>query len=135
MTEPPMLLGQVGVEPIEERLYRCLLAASPQSLTDLAGAIGMPVALLRGPVERLTSLGFITALGDGAGLYVPVPPDLALPIHVSREELKLRQRIDEIAAARGGSQSRPRPHRRKPPAGRDKPAHDRRCRRAATDDA
>ena len=97
------LLHVAGIEPLEERLYRTLLAESPLSLTDLAGAVGVPAGLLRGPLERLKGVGFVTTLADADDLYVPVPPDLALHLVVSREELKLRRRLDELSRLRGSA--------------------------------
>jgi len=95
------LLHVAGIEPLEERLYRALLASSPQSLTDLADAVGVPAGLLRHPLERLRSVGFVTPLDEGVDLFVPVPPDLALHLVVSREELKLRRNLDELSKLRG----------------------------------
>lgn len=95
------LLHVAGIEPLEERLYRALLASSPQGLTDLASAVGVPAGLLRGPLERLRSIGFITPLDEASELYVPVPPDLALHLVVSREELKLRRNLDDLSKLRG----------------------------------
>lgn len=97
------LLHVAGIEPLEERLYRTLLASSPMSLPELAEAVGVPAGLLRGPVERLHKVGFVTTLADEADLYVPVPPDLALHLVVSREELKLRRRLDELSRLRGAA--------------------------------
>ena len=97
------LLHVAGIEPLEERLYRALLGSSPQSLTDLAGAVGVPAGLLKGPVERLRTAGFITPLDDDSDLYVPVPPDLALHLVVSREELKIRRRLEELSRLRGSA--------------------------------
>jgi DNA-binding CsgD family transcriptional regulator len=97
------LLHVAGIEPLEERLYRSLLSFSPQSLTDLATAVGVPAGLLRGPLERLGTVGFVTQLSDDSDLYVPVPPDLALHLVVSREELKLRRRLDELSRLRGSA--------------------------------
>jgi sugar-specific transcriptional regulator TrmB/DNA-binding CsgD family transcriptional regulator len=97
------LLHVAGIEPLEERLYRSLLAFSPQSLADLAAGVGVPAGLLRGPLDRLRSAGFVTQLSDEADLYVPVPPDLALHLVVSREELKLRRRLDELSRLRGSA--------------------------------
>lgn len=98
------LLHVAGVEPLEERLYRSLLASSPQSLNELADAAGVPAGLLKGPIDRLTTLGFVTPLSDESDQYVPVPPDLALHLVVSREELKLRRRLDELSRLRGSAQ-------------------------------
>ena len=97
------LLHVAGIEPLEERLYRSLLAHSPQSLTDLAVAVGVPAGLLRGPVERLQAIGFVTTLAEDSESFVPVPPDLALHLVVSREELKLRRRLDELSRLRGSA--------------------------------
>lgn len=97
------LLHVAGIEPLEERLYRTLLAESPLSLADLATAVGVPAGLLRGPLERLQGVGFVTALADAEDLYVPVPPDLALHLVVSREELKLRRRLEELSRLRGSA--------------------------------
>jgi sugar-specific transcriptional regulator TrmB/DNA-binding CsgD family transcriptional regulator len=98
------LLHVAGIEPLEERLYRALLAGSPQSLADLATAVGVPAGLLRGPLERLHTAGFVTPLAEDGDLYVPVPPDLALHLVVSREELKLRRRLDELSRLRASAQ-------------------------------
>jgi sugar-specific transcriptional regulator TrmB/DNA-binding CsgD family transcriptional regulator len=97
------LLHVAGIEPLEERLYRALLAQSPQSVADLAAAVGVPAGLLRAPMDRLRTVGFITPLNDDSDLYVPVPPDLALHLVVSREELKLRRRLDELSRLRGSA--------------------------------
>jgi sugar-specific transcriptional regulator TrmB/DNA-binding CsgD family transcriptional regulator len=97
------LLHVAGIEPLEERLYRALLAASPLNLEDLAAAVGVPAGLLRGPLERLRTVGFVTTLADDGDLFVPVPPDLALHLVVSREELKLRRRLDELSRLRGAA--------------------------------
>lgn len=97
------LLHVAGIEPLEERLYRALLGASPQSLSDLAATVGVPAGLLRGPMERLRSVGFVTPLADDSELYVPVPPDLALHLVVSREELKLRRRLEDLSRLRGSA--------------------------------
>ena len=97
------LLHVAGIEPLEERLYRALLAASPQSLADLAATVGVPAGLLRGPIERLRSVGFVTPLEEDSELYVPVPPDLALHLVVSREELKLRRRLEDLSRLRGSA--------------------------------
>ncbi|HVF20926.1 MAG TPA: helix-turn-helix domain-containing protein [Mycobacteriales bacterium] len=97
------LLHVAGIEPLEERLYRALLSASPQSLSDLAATVGVPAGLLRGPMERLRSVGFVTPLADDSELYVPVPPDLALHLVVSREELKLRRRLEDLSRLRGSA--------------------------------
>jgi sugar-specific transcriptional regulator TrmB/DNA-binding CsgD family transcriptional regulator len=96
------LLHVAGIEPLEERLYRTLLAESPLGLADLATAVGVPAGLLRGPLERLQGVGFVTKLSDEE-LYVPVPPDLALHLVVSREELKLRRRLDDLSRLRGSA--------------------------------
>lgn len=97
------LLHVAGIEPLEERLYRALLADSPLSLADLAAAVGIPAGLLRGPLERLQGVGFVTPLADAEDRYVPVPPDLALHLVVSREELKLRRRLEELSRLRGAA--------------------------------
>ena len=97
------LLHVAGIEPLEERLYRALLTTSPQSMSDLAAAVGVPAGLLRGPIERLRSIGFVTPLTDDSELYVPVPPDLALHLVVSREELKIRRRLEDLSRLRGSA--------------------------------
>jgi sugar-specific transcriptional regulator TrmB/DNA-binding CsgD family transcriptional regulator len=97
------LLHVAGIEPLEERLYRSLLATSPQTLDGLAEAVGVPAGLLRGPLERLRTVGFVTTLADDTDLYVPVPPDLALHLVVSREELKLRRRLEDLSRLRGSA--------------------------------
>lgn len=97
------LLHVAGIEPLEERLYRALLGASPQSMSDLAAAVGVPAGLLRAPIERLRSIGFVTPLSDDSELYVPVPPDLALHLVVSREELKIRRRLEDLSRLRGSA--------------------------------
>jgi DNA-binding CsgD family transcriptional regulator len=97
------LLHVAGIEPLEERLYRALLTASPLSISGIAEAVGVPAALLRGPLDRLQNVGFVTTLGDDSDQFVPVPPDLALHLVVSREELKLRQRLDELSRLRGSA--------------------------------
>jgi sugar-specific transcriptional regulator TrmB/DNA-binding CsgD family transcriptional regulator len=97
------LLHIAGIEPLEERLYRALLGTSPQSLGDLANEVGVPAGLLRGPLERLRTVGFVTTLSDEEESYVPVPPDLALHLVVSREELKLRRRLEELSRLRGSA--------------------------------
>src|SRR4051794_18337261 len=97
------LLHVAGIEPLEERLYRSLLAYSPQSLADLSAAVGVPAGLLRGPLERLSAVGFVTQLNDDSEHYVPVPPDLALHLVVSREELQLRRRLEELSRLRGAA--------------------------------
>jgi sugar-specific transcriptional regulator TrmB/DNA-binding CsgD family transcriptional regulator len=97
------LLHVAGIEPLEERLYRALLADSPLTLGGLAEAVGVPAGLLRGPLERLQGAGFVTPLADAEDLFVPVPPDLALHLVVSREELKLRRRLEELSRLRGAA--------------------------------
>ena len=97
------LLHIAGIEPLEERLYRALLRTSPLSLPEIADALGVPVGLLRGPAERLVAIGFVTTLTDESDLYVPVPPDLALHLVVSREELKLQRRFEELSRLRGSA--------------------------------
>ncbi|HEU0131041.1 MAG TPA: hypothetical protein VFQ85_08630 [Mycobacteriales bacterium] len=97
------LLHVAGIEPLEERLYRALLATSPLTVGALADAIGVPAALLRGPLERLQAIGFVTPLAEDSDQLVPVPPDLALHLVVSREELKLRRRLDELSRLRGSA--------------------------------
>lgn len=97
------LLHVAGIEPLEERLYRALLANAPQSLSELSTVVGVPAGLLRGPVERLRTVGFVTTVADVDDTYVPVPPDLALHLVVSREELKLRRRLDELSRLRGSA--------------------------------
>lgn len=101
--EMEFLLHIAGIEPLEERLYRALLRTSPLSLPEIAESVGVPAGLLRGPVERLTSIGFVTTLTDESELYVPVPPDLALHLVVSREELKLQRRLEELSRLRGSA--------------------------------
>lgn len=97
------MLHVAGIEPLEERLYRALLHSSPQSLADLSTAVGVPPGLLRGPVDRLQTVGFVTTLTEDSDLYVPVPPDLALHLVVSREELKLQRRLEELSRLRGSA--------------------------------
>ena len=97
------LLHVAGIEPLEERLYRALLATSPLSISDLASAVGVPAGLLRGPLANLRSVGFVTPLEEDSDLYVPVPPDLALHLVVSREELKLRRNLEELSRLRGSA--------------------------------
>ena len=97
------LLHIAGIEPLEERLYRALLHTSPLSLQEIADTLGVPVGLLRGPAERLVAIGFVTTLTDESDLYVPVPPDLALHLVVSREELKLQRRLEELSRLRGSA--------------------------------
>jgi sugar-specific transcriptional regulator TrmB/DNA-binding CsgD family transcriptional regulator len=97
------LLHIAGIEPLEERLYRALLRTSPLSLADVADSLGVPVGLLRGPVKRLVDIGFVTTLADESDLYVPVPPDLALHLVVSREELSLQRRLEELSRLRGSA--------------------------------
>ncbi|HEX8004104.1 MAG TPA: helix-turn-helix domain-containing protein [Mycobacteriales bacterium] len=97
------LLHIAGIEPLEERLYRALLRTSPLSLPEIADTLGVPEGLLRGPVERLVAIGFVTTLTDEGDLYVPVPPDLALHLVVSREELKLQRRLEELSRLRGSA--------------------------------
>jgi predicted transcriptional regulator len=89
----PGSMAALGVEPLEERLYRLLLEAGPLSGARLARVADLTAAEARKALKSLEAMGLIGRSAHARPLFVAVPPNLAI-------EGLLSQRKDELEAAR-----------------------------------
>lgn len=92
------MLGAVGIEEFDERVYRALLRHPGATPSDLASTVDSTVAGTAAALIRLTRLGLVREVAGG---YTPHDPEPALAALVHRREAELhaiRATAVELAA-------------------------------------
>lgn len=89
-----LLLGALGIAPMDERAYRILLRHGSVDLAELARLTKMSAGALRRAVARLEDEGLVSRLAGRRSRLVATSPQVAIGALAARRE-------DEIARARG----------------------------------
>src|SRR5215813_4680663 len=86
------MLGALGLDPVEEAVYRRLVTDLSHTAAQLAVAVGEPVDVVAATVDRLVARGLAVAAGTDPPSFQAAPPTVALGA-------LLRQRRDDLHAA------------------------------------
>lgn len=89
----PAALGVLGISPMEEAVYRCLLRAPGSTAEMLAEQLSAPLSSVEAAVVALERGGFATYAPERVPRLFPSPPDIAI-------EALLQQRQNELQSAR-----------------------------------
>ncbi len=89
------MLEPVGVTADQERVFRAMLAAPERTVEQIAVLTGMDADSVAAAVKELEVLGFVTRTPEQPPRLVPVRPDTAVDVLVSRRKLEL----DHVSAA------------------------------------
>jgi DNA-binding CsgD family transcriptional regulator/DNA-binding Lrp family transcriptional regulator len=92
--QPSFRLGEVGIGPVHERIYRYLIREGrSRSAREIGDALGISVQAGRTALRALEDDGLVTRTPTTPRGYLASPPELALDTLVSR-------RTDELAQVR-----------------------------------
>ncbi|WP_141892904.1 helix-turn-helix domain-containing protein [Microbacterium kyungheense] len=91
------VLDGVGLDEVEERVYRALLRHPSLSVRDLAAAVDLPVRAARRSVDALVAAGLATVTEGPPALYAPVDPRIGIPVLVRARQSELERTTAAIA--------------------------------------
>ncbi len=83
------MLEAVGVDPLQEQVFRSVIATPHRTSDDVAAANGLDPEQVAAAVDALEALGFLTRLEDSRP--VPVRPDAAVEALIAQRRLELDQ--------------------------------------------
>lgn len=93
------MLGQLGLGPDEEAVYRAMLVDGPGGVAGLAEYLGWTDERTRAALDRLAALSLIRPSMDG-GLGRPVDPELGLTSLLMSQEAEVLEQQRQIRASR-----------------------------------
>jgi sugar-specific transcriptional regulator TrmB/DNA-binding CsgD family transcriptional regulator len=92
------LLGVLGLDDLEERTYRRLVALPSESADALAASAGVDVAAILVVVEALEHKGLVARSMTTPGHFVAAPPGVALGSLIVQRQEDIRRAELELAA-------------------------------------
>lgn len=92
--DPPSSLAALGVDPLDEQVYRALLTCADATPAALAAQLSTPEAKVNRAFGRLRALGLVTRMSGRRRRYTAVDPEAAV-------EALVRERSAELERARG----------------------------------
>jgi sugar-specific transcriptional regulator TrmB/DNA-binding CsgD family transcriptional regulator len=104
------VLSRLGVSPLDETLYRALLARPNTRLADLAAATGWDLARVRRHARSLEDLGLLTRTASRPARFTPSAPEAAFEVLALRRHEEIEQArvcaaklADEFRTSGGGA--------------------------------
>jgi predicted transcriptional regulator len=88
------VLGGLGINEFDERVYRVFLAGPGKPVQDIATDVGAPVSRVRHAVARLESLGLLRRIAHGH--YTPVGPQTALTALLNQRRMESEQALAAV---------------------------------------
>jgi len=92
------MLGALGLDPVEEAVYRRLVTDLCHTPTQLSAAVGEPVEVITATVDRLVARGLAVAAGSDPPTFQAAPPTVALGALLRRRRDDLHAAEEAIAA-------------------------------------
>lgn len=95
------MLGYLGLDQTTEDVYRLMLRKPHQGVSDIAAALGVDEAVVRGALDRLAELSLLRSSDAESGI-VPVSPQIGLQTLIASQQAKLssmQQAVEESRAA------------------------------------
>ncbi|SCE94944.1 Sugar-specific transcriptional regulator TrmB [Micromonospora viridifaciens] len=92
-------MDAIGINPLDERIYRALLERPGSDEYSLAEASGIDPRWVRGSLAALEVKGLASRLPGSPSRFLPTPPDIGMEIlvlHQQQELEKLRLRMLEL---------------------------------------
>lgn len=96
------MLDAAGLTPLEEAVYRALVAVPSAGLVELRGHLDCTTSQLRHALSRLEGLGLVSRTPGRRPRYVAAPPDVAIEPLVLGQQLRLEQVRAQAAAMMEG---------------------------------
>jgi sugar-specific transcriptional regulator TrmB/DNA-binding CsgD family transcriptional regulator len=99
-----MVLGPLGLSPIEERIYDTLVTGPAMTVSELTQQLGVSRARVARTVPALTAKGLVTRLPGRAARFSAVDPAVAvgaLAQHQEQALARVRDRMRELAGLFG----------------------------------
>ncbi|HLV58754.1 MAG TPA: helix-turn-helix domain-containing protein [Natronosporangium sp.] len=96
------MLDAAGLSPLEEAVYRELVAVPSASVAGLRRALGCGEAALRRSLARLEALGLVSRTAGQRSRFVAAPPDVAIEPLVLAQQLRLERARAEAASLMEG---------------------------------
>ncbi|MET8333925.1 helix-turn-helix domain-containing protein [Streptosporangium canum] len=108
------MLETVGLDPLEERVYRFLVTAAEADVTDLAGELGLDVAAAEAALRSMEARGLVRqAVPEPAApaerRFTAVAPDIVLGARLLRQQQSLdwaRREVEQLAEEHRGNARR-----------------------------
>lgn len=101
----------VGLNDVQEQLYRLLVTRSGGSLAQVASQVDLPMDEVAAALDELQAMGFVSRSASREAHYRPTPPALVTEVRARQHEQQLqRARVEaaklqeafESATVRGG---------------------------------
>ncbi|MEU8381258.1 helix-turn-helix domain-containing protein [Streptosporangium sp. NPDC048865] len=84
------MLESLGLDPVEERVYRFLVTTAEAEVTDLIGKLGIDAETAETVLVSMRVRGLVTTVGPGRRRFAVVAPDIVL----GSQLLRRRQALD-----------------------------------------
>ncbi|MEU3165163.1 helix-turn-helix domain-containing protein [Streptosporangium sp. NPDC006930] len=94
------MLESLGLDPMEERVYRFLVATAEADITDLIGNLGIDAQTVETILISMRVRGLIRTIGPGRRRFAAVAPDIVLGSQLLRHQQAIdwaRREVDQLS--------------------------------------
>ncbi|MFF3439986.1 helix-turn-helix domain-containing protein [Streptosporangium sp. NPDC002721] len=94
------MLDSLGLDPVEERVYRFLVTTAEAEVTDLVGKLGIDAETAETVLVSMRVRGLVRTVGPGRRRFAVVAPDIVLGSQLLRRQQALdwaRREVDRLS--------------------------------------
>ncbi|WP_436759993.1 helix-turn-helix domain-containing protein [Streptosporangium sp. V21-05] len=94
------MLESLGLDPVEERVYRFLVTTAEAEVTDLIGNLGIDAETAETVLISMRVRGLVRTVGPGRRRFTAVAPDIVLGSQLLRHQQALdwaRREVDQLS--------------------------------------
>ncbi|GAA3420240.1 helix-turn-helix domain-containing protein [Streptosporangium vulgare] len=95
-----VMLESLGLDPVEERVYRFLVTTAEAEVTDLIGNLGIDAETAETVLISMRVRGLVRMVGPGRRRFTAVAPDIVLGSQLLRHQQALdwaRREVDQLS--------------------------------------
>ncbi len=95
-----VMLESLGLDPVEERVYRFLVATAEAEVADLVGNLGIDAETAETVLVSMRVRGLVRTVGPGRRRFTAVAPDIVLGSQLLRHQQALdwaRREVDRLS--------------------------------------
>ncbi|MGC0422787.1 helix-turn-helix domain-containing protein [Embleya sp. AB8] len=97
------MLDQLGLDADCEHIYRSMLVAPEEGVTDLARRTGMSEPQVRAALDRLSELALLRPWHERPGQLRAISPDLGMEVLLARQQAELASQQQRVAESRAAA--------------------------------